>query len=332
MLQQKYDKAGILATIFVCFAMVAISSLLIINKQYVIDQITVWQYQPTSEVLGLVEKAGMNSYGEFLYLASQPKLDATQDFNTECDRVENVTSILGCYSDYRIYIYDVTDSQLDGIREVTAAHETLHAAYIRMGDEEKNKVDDLLEAEYKKLEGDEKFADLMEFYDRSEPGQRYNELHSIIGVEVDGVSDELEVHYEKYFSDRHKVLALNTKYSSVFKELENRADELTAQLNELTSNISSMTDQYNADVTALNNDIISFNQRANAGNFSSQWQFDSEKATLSARVAKLEAARSTINDSIAKYNELLAEYNSIASQSKKLNNSVDSTLAPAPSV
>lgn len=331
MSQQKYSKATAASTFLVCCVLSAISLLLIINKQHVIDQITVWQYNPTSEISALVDRAGMSNYGKFLYLASQPKLDATQDFNVECDRVENITSILGCYSNYRIYIYDVTDPQLDGIREVTATHETLHAAYARMNNDEKSKVDALLEIEYKKLENDKNFTERMAFYDRTEPGQRDNELHSVIGTEVVDINPVLEAHYSEYFSDRQKVVALNTKYSSVFQELENRANKLSEQLNELASSVSDRVSQYNIKVKALNSDIITFNNRVDSGKIS-QEQFNYERFVLTTRVSDLDAMRTSINNDIKTYDSILAEYNSIASQSKKLNNIIDSTLAPAPSI
>ena len=37
------------------------------------------------------------------------------------------TAVLGCYANREISIFNVTDQRLDGIREVTAAHEMLHA-------------------------------------------------------------------------------------------------------------------------------------------------------------------------------------------------------------
>lgn len=332
MLHQKISKAGVLVTFIICCALVALSAWLIINKQYVIDRITVWQYVPTSELAALVDRTGMNDNGKFLFFASQPKLDATQSFNTECDRVENVTSILGCFIDYRIYIYDVTDPQLDGIREATAAHEMLHAAYIRMGESEKKKVNALIESEYKNLEINKSLADLMKFYARTEPGQSDNELHSIIGTEVANISPELESYYKQYFSDRQKIVKLKVKYSSVFEGLESRANELVSQMNALSQSISDRSSQYNSEVKALNVDIIAFDKRADSGDFSSQSQFDRERSVLSSRVTTLSELRSGVNEDIVKYNTLLVEYNSIASQSKKLNNSIDSTLAPAPSV
>ena len=326
------NKAGIISSFAISSVLIALSIFFVANKQYIVDQIAVWQYQPTSEVSDLVDRSGMNEAGKFVYLASRPKLDATQDFNAECDRVEFVTSILGCYSGSRIFVYDVTDSQLDGIREVTATHETLHAIYARMGDSEKQKINRLVEVEYKKLENDKDFAELMAFYSRTEPGQRDNELHSIIGTEVATIAPELETYYAKYFTDRQKVVSLNSKYSEVFKSLKLRADELLGQYNSLNASISSGLDRYNADVAAFNNDAISFKQRAESGGFSSQAQVNSEWYSLSARSSQLAATRAVLENDTKQRDSILAEYNSIASQSKKLYNVIDSSLAPAPSV
>ncbi len=77
-------------------------------------------------------------------------------------------AILGCYVTQRIYIYDVKDAKLDGIREVTAAHEMLHAAYERMSSSEQTKVNALLEVEYEKLRNDKDLAERMAFYARTE--------------------------------------------------------------------------------------------------------------------------------------------------------------------
>ncbi|HZJ34910.1 MAG TPA: hypothetical protein VFD55_02800 [Candidatus Angelobacter sp.] len=330
--RQRFNKLGIISSIFVSLILIVVSLLIVINKQYIIDQISVWRYSPTIEINSLAERSGIDGYGKFLYLASQPSLDATQNFNDACDRVENITSILGCYSDYKIYIYDVTDVQLDGVREVTAAHEMLHAAYARMSIEEQADLNLLLEAEYGKLEANNEFSDRMAFYARTEPGQRDNELHSVIGTEVSNIDPELEAHYDKYFSDRQKVVALGAKYSSVFHKLEDRANELTAQLNALALSISNDSSEYDTDINTLNSDILSFNFRANNGGFSTMSQFYYERSVLYNRVTNLDAMRVGIVDDISRYNAILDEYNSNTSQLKKLYSSIDSTLAPVPSV
>jgi hypothetical protein len=332
MTQRKHNKVGAVASVVICTILISSSILILFFRQRIIDQIAVWQFHPSSAVTTLASRDGMNDYGKFLYYASHPELDSAQYFNAVCTGTEAMTSILGCYSDYRMYIYNVTDIQLDGVREVTAAHEMLHAAYARMNNDEKKSVDVLLETEYKKLEGNKDFADLIAFYSRTEPGERDNELHSVIGTEVADLDPALEAHYKQYFSNRQDVVSLYTKYNGVFQDLANRASNLASQLTSLSSSIASGSTQYNNDVQTLNNDITLFNKRATDGDFTSQYQFDTERTALSARVDGLDSIRTNINNNISEYNSILSDYNSIATQSKKLYNSINSKLVPAPSV
>ncbi len=323
---------GHVAAIVATILSVALALFLFVNRQYVVDQISNWQYQPTSEIASFASKTGMNTTGKFYFYASQPSLESTQEFNNKCGRKEQSTAILGCYTGRNIYIYNVTNAQLDGIREVTAAHEMLHAAYDRMGDDERKKVDTLLEAEYAKLKDDKDFADRMAFYARTEPGERDNELHSVIGTEVGSLSSELEAHYAKYFSDRGKVVALHDKYAAVFSDLQTRGEELSSQLTSLGNTIESESANYNKAVLQLNNDIQAFNSKASDGGFSSDSEFQAARSDLIARASQLDAERSAINDKVTQYNTLRSELATIASQSDALNRSIDSTLAPAPSV
>jgi len=328
----KHKKLKIIISALICSIVICFAVLIFVYRQFVVDQLTIWQFKPATGVVALVERAGMNDYGKFLYLASEPQLDQASEFNTACDRIENTTSILGCYSNYKIYLYNVTDAQLDGIREVTAAHETLHVAYLRLSDNERTNVNKLLEAEYVKLENDSNFKSLMEFYDRTEPGQRDNELHSVIGTEISDISPELELYYKKYFSDRQKVVSLDEQYSSVFEDLTAKATELATQLNSLAKTITSDIEKYNSDASTLNSDIVLFNQRADAGTFNSMSQFYSERSVLAARITTLNTLRDSVVANKSSYNSLLIEYNSISSQSKKLYDSIDSTLVSLPAV
>ena len=193
-------------------------------------------------------------------------------------------------------------------------------------------MDALIEAEYATLKTNKDFADMMAFYARTEPGQRDNELYSIIGTEVSPIGHDLEVYYDKYFSNRQKVVDLNTKYKGVFKSLKNRADILSAQINALISSVSARSTQYNIDNNQLAIDIAAFNLRVTNGDLSSQWQYNNERAVLVERVANLNAIRDSINTDVSRYESMLVEYNQIASESKKLYNTIDSTLAPVPSV
>lgn len=302
------------------------------NQQLVLDQITVWQYKPTAAVTQLADSSGLNDRGVFLYYASQPEIDGTQRFNQVCDRKEEATAVLGCYNGSRIFIYDVKDERLKGIKEVTAAHEMLHAAWQRFSESEREKVSALLEIEYQKLEADPEYSERMQFYARTEPGQRANELHSLIGTEIRDVNPELSKHYAQFFSDRSKVVALHEAYRLVFEKLDSEAKALYTELQDLAQIIHATSERYNKDVETLNKEIQDFNARAEAGSFTSQSQFNNERVALVERAASLEQTRAGINDKVAAYESKRQAYNQIANESRQLVDSLDSNLAPAPSV
>ena len=331
-LAQKNNITRLVAKYISIFVFSMLLTVIFLSRQYIFDRIVVYRFKPTTEVAALIKKAGVNDYGNFLYLASQPIIEYTQDFNTDCARTENISSILGCYNNGKIYIYNVTDPQLEGIREVTAVHEVMHAAYSRLGFVEKEKVNDLLEIEYKKIENQKDLVDRMAFYEKIEPGQRYNELHSVISTEIASISPELENYYSKYFVNRQEVVSLNQKYLSVFKGYEDRRLDLENQLGVLNSNIVSRKSKYESDVIAINNDITSFNTKANSDGFLTMAEFKAERDILTNRINRLEEVRASISRDIELYNSLYLEYDSNISQLKKLYNSIDSTLAPAPSI
>ncbi len=316
----------------VLVAFVFLATLAYLNKQYIIDRVTVWRFVPAASVLDLVDRAGMNDNGKFFYLAGQPKIENAQDFNNNCQRAEVTTSILGCYNNGLIYIYNVTDPKLDGVREVTAAHEALHAIYSRLGESEKSKINLLLELEYTRLIPDGDFKEKMAFYDRSEVGQRDNELFSIIGTEVASINPELEVYYDKYFSNRQKVVSLNQKYITVFKTVRDKASDLKSKMDIIATDITDKTNQYNSNINKLNSDIQLFNEDARNNVFLSQEQFDSQREQLVNSIDLIDSRRVYLNNEINQYNVILGEYNSLATQSQDLYKSIDSNLAPTPSI
>lgn len=317
--------------IIVAFGLVA--AVLLLNRQQIIDQVTVWQYQPTAEVATLADTAAFSNGGRFVYYASQPSIESAQLFNDACGRTEQTTAILGCYSADKIYIYNITNEKLKGIKEVTAAHEMLHAAYQRLGDADKRSVNALLEVEYDKLKNDQKFAERMAFYARSEPGERENELHSIIGTEIALISPALETYYKRYFIDRQKTVALYTGYSAVFKQINERSTQLSSSLKQLAAKIEAATSSYNSSVKLLNQDIAAFNAKAStSGGFSSQSEFKAQQSALTARAASLDTERAAIAADLAAYRAQRAELESISAESAALNQSIDSSLAPAPSL
>lgn len=305
---------------------------LALNSQFVFDTFNYYRYQPTESIAAFAAEAGMNDTGKFLFYSSSPSLEGRETFGDLCGRPESTAAILGCYDGQRIFIYNVTDSRLSGIRETTAAHEMLHAAYARLSDDERTRVDRLLDTEFKKLEGDKDLQDRMAFYERTEPGERHNELHSLIGSEIENISPGLEEYYERYFTDRKKVVALYQQYNSVFNELKARADSLEAQLNSLQARIKENSEVYNTGAAEIQRAVKAFNSKAENGGFGSQAEFSAERQRLVSKITALEALRSAIDNDIEVYHRLADELQAIATETNELNRSLDSSLAPPPSI
>lgn len=293
------------------------------NRQLILDQLSVWSYTPSSEVAAIQERINMTDEGQFTFYATRPEVEAQASFNEVCPRQEAGSPILGCYTtDDRIYVYNVTNEQLDGMEEVTAAHEMLHAVWYRTSEAEKEKLTTALKAAYEKT-NDADLQKRMEYYERTEPGEFINELHSILGTEVASLGEPLESYYAQFF-DRGAVLKLHGGYSGLYEKLHDRADTLYTQMQSLATLINQQSDEYTSAATQLSRDIDSFNRRADNGAFSTQGEFNSERAALTQRSNTLEAQRLRINRNIETYNDYYAEYQDLAKQIEVLNDSIDS--------
>jgi hypothetical protein len=295
------------------------------HQQRVTDMITVWQYEPGTDVAAYAERSMMTDEGRFLFYASRPSIEASETFNEQCASQLEDVGILGCYKpgDRRIYLFDVTDVRLDGIEEVVAAHEMLHAAWHRMGDDERERLGVLLERVAATRADDPEFAETLEYYAQAEPGERLNELHSIIGTEFPDVGEELEQHFATYFTDRAAVVALHEKSDAVFTAQQEAIDTLVAQLDALQASVDADYEAYNTGYDTLNADIAAFNDRAESGQFTSQSQFNAERNSLLARQEELDALYVTIDARAQEYDRLVAELNALNAEVAELNESIN---------
>lgn len=310
----------------------ALAAAILLYRQQIIDQLSFRSYKPSTEVSAITERAGLTDTGTYYFYASQPQVQDRTAFNQSCTTMKGETTVvLGCYVSQRIFLFDVTDAKLDGIKEVTAAHEMLHAAYDRLSTGERTRVDALLEQEASKIT-DPEFVGLMKAYEQSEPGERLNELHSIIGTQVASISPELETYYSQYFKDRASLVGLYSKYQAVFAGIQTQQQQLVSEMDALVNQINTATDDYNTGVNSLNNDIKAFNRRAESGGFSSQAQFNEERAVLTARQKTLADNRTLIDGYIATYNTKKQQLATINSQAEALNRSINSNLTPLPNI
>lgn len=300
-----------------------------LNRQPLLDQLALLQFKPSPAIAAIADRAALSDEGIHFFYISRPELLGRDAFNSECrSAATEHTAILGCYTGGRIYLFDINNEKLDGIKEVTAAHEMLHAAYERLPENEKSRINGLLEQQ--SLGADkERIDELMAEYAKSEPGERLNELHSILGSEIRTLSPELETYYKQYFSDRSQLVALSEQYQTVFAELKNRQESLVSELDALADRIDQESLAYKRNLQVLESDIESFNTRASSGNMTRE-QYDSERATLEARQTSLRSDYDDFQALIDEYEGKRTELAAINSESTALNRSINSSLTPVP--
>jgi hypothetical protein len=302
------------------------------HRQQVLDQLVVWQYKPPASVASLATRAQFSDSGKYLFYASQPNLSDKDHFNKHCDSHEAESVVLGCYVAQRIYIYNVTDKRLDGVKEVTAAHEMLHAAYERLSGDERKRVNGLVEKEVAR-NPDKKLTARLKTYERTEPGERDNELHSILGTERGRLGSELEAYYAQYFKSRSAVARLFTKYEDMFRQLETQQNTLVKELNAIAKELKTRSGAYNKEIAKLNAAIDTFNARADtSGGFTTEADFKAARNKLVDEQHDLENKRTSLNKRIAEYNTKRTKLESLNLHAKDLQSSLNSKPAPVPAL
>lgn len=310
----------------------AVAMLIIVYGQHVYDHFLAAQFTPSSSIAKVHDNLKLTWLGHDLLYASNPSIESGQQFNSHCDTTERTAAILGCYYQRNIYLYDVSNPELAGAEEVTAAHEMLHAAYERLQIWEKNHVNTLIEAEYAKIKDQPDIKKLMEYYTTNEPGELDNELHSIIGTTIASISPDLEQYYAQFFNDRASIVTMNAKYNTLFATIEAQSTTLAAKIAADGPALQSDLSTYEAQRTLLSNDIQVFNQRAQSGYYTSTSTFESAKRVLLSRSSVLESERTALNERVDAYNVLVKEYNNLSIRVNQLNSSINGVTAPTPEV
>jgi len=330
--KQPHAKGDITSRLLVSLLVLAAALSIFFFRQDLLDRFTVWQFKPTAEVSALATSAGLSEKGKFYYYASRPAVQDREVFNASCNTASSEqTAVLGCYVLQRMYIFNVTDPQLNGIKEVTAAHEMLHAVYDRLSPGKRTRVDALVNQAAQKVT-DPTFIALLKEYEKTEPGERLNELHSIIGTQIGNLDDELESYYGQYFTDRNALVRTYDTYQQVFGRLKIQQDQLVQELDQLNQEITAETSSYNQEAATLNNDIELFNSRAENGTITSQATFNTQRNELMSRQQELQQIKASINTKIATYNEKRQQLIVVNSQAETLNRNINSNLNPVPSI
>ena len=307
----------------VAIVLVGVAGLLIYqNRIFLSDWFSGLSFSATPEFSTIESAVDLTDSGKIILRATHPSLESRDEFNKNCDSHDEEISVLGCYTNNRIYIYNVNSDSLKGIKESTLAHELLHAVWERMSSSEKNDLSLKLTDVY----NDEKYHALLakdlENYDDT---NRLNELHSRIGTEIADLPSELETHYAKYFKNQDEIVGFYNSYITPFNELETKIKDLSAKLESMNTEIDEKTKSYYADAEKLSADIDEFNNCANtAGCYATEYAFRVARNDLIARRDALEGVYENINNMINEYNNLVKEYNDIAVRGKTLESLINS--------
>ena len=297
---------------------------LVLQRDRVYDYYRGITYKPSAEMVKIRDSLDLTSEGEFIFNASQPALSERDEFNQNCRPTDAETAILGCYVMENIYVYNIEDEQLKGIKELTAAHELLHAVYARMSDEKKNNLESVLRQVYK--DNKEILEDDLKIYSSSE---RSEELYVRAGTEVKTLPDVLEKHYAKYFTNQDKVVSYYDSYIAVFRRLKAELKALEAEMSELNTKIDNMTTEYKNRVVQYEADVDQFNTCADTpGCFTSQWEFDTRRNVLVNEQIALDALYDEISNLIAEYNKKVEVYNSDVIETNRLTDKMNSNVKP----
>jgi predicted nucleic acid-binding Zn-ribbon protein len=211
--------------------------LILQNRWAIYDYFRLRNYDPPARIVQLADATTMDDETRRLFYVHYPSIEPKDQFRQHCTNAE-VTIVLGCYVPLQgIYLADIQDKRLDGIVEVTAAHEVLHVAWDRLSSDERERLASLLNKVYSKL-GNERIKKTIAEY-KANGADIDNELHSIIGTEVRDLPAELEEYYAQYFDDRLKIVEFSEKYETTFNKLKAQADNIAAELKALAAEIDS---------------------------------------------------------------------------------------------
>jgi uncharacterized protein YukE len=293
-----------------------------LNRLAIYDWFRLRDYTPPAIIVQLATDTTMKDSARHLFYVQHPSIEGKTTFNQHCPRGEQ-TIVLGCYvSKVGIYIYDVTDERLEGIEQVTAAHELLHAAYERLSRGDKDRIDTSLKAAYQAL-GNARITETIEQY-QAAGADITNELHSILGTEVRTLPADLEAYYRRYFTDRSAIVAYSEQYEQAFVALKDQVEAYDKELESLKGQIDSNEQNLSAQGAAIEAD------RARLDALLSSNQVSAYNAAIPGFNAKVRAYNALVNQTkelINQYNTKLEARNALALEEQALFKAIDSRLS-----
>lgn len=294
-----------------------------------IDALSDWWklrgYNPDSTIVGLAQQDTMTDVSKHYFFVNHPQLlgDRSQ-FTRACPQAEQ-TIVLGCYhgGERGIALFSVQDQRLQGILQVTAAHETLHGIYERLDSKEKAAVNAQLLDYYNNHLTDQRVKNTIDLYKKSEPDSVVDEMHSIFGTELSELPAPLEKYYSKYFTSRQQVVAYSNNYEAVFVQNQQQLDSLSKQIDALKSTLNDQKQQIEADQNSLQEESSRLQSLLQSGRTA---EYNSAVPGYNARVQSLKSEIASYNANVSRVNSLVEQYNALAYTQQSLYKSIDTRI------
>ena len=304
---------------------VVVAIVLALNRQWFSDFMRGVGYQPVGEMERIMQDLDLTGRGEFLFRAARPELSLRDGFNATCRSMgDEEMAVLGCYTDGTIYVYNIDAAELDGIRELTTAHELLHVVWERMSDSEKQNLDAALTSTL-----NNNWDVLGEELEAYEANERQEELFVRAGTEVADLPTELEKVYGEVFNEQDKIVSFYDRYIGVFKAMETEMEELSRQMETIENQVGNINVEYEGRMNTLNNEIDAFNACAEtAGCFESESEFYARRAALVNEQDALGVLYEQLDSLVNQYNDLVERYNADVIRTDELNQMMNSYSAP----
>lgn len=296
------------------------------QRQNILDWWALRGYTPPNEIVQLADETTLTDSSRKVFYVNKPLLLNSGTFNEKCpDAGGEKTIVLGCYhgNQHGIYLYDVTDERLDGIEQVTAAHELLHAQYDRLSGSERKRIDALLEDYYQNELKDQRLLDIIDAYKISEPNDVVNEMHSIFATEIPVLPEPLETYYKRYFANRTAITDYAQAYQNEFTSRREQVAQYDERLNDLKKQIQAKQ----AELETQNETLVA--ERARLDELRAQGDikgYSEGVDTFNQQVVAYNQSVVALKAIVAEHNTIVDKRNSIALEQQELSQAIDSKL------
>ena len=309
------------------FLLAAGFATLVYDGPLIKDYILAYGYQEPVDVAEAVAPLSLTNYSVRLLKASKTQIFDAKQFNISCDNFESKESdkLLGCYFNQKIYVYNITNPEIENSEDVTLAHELLHAGWDRMNNKQKLSLKDALDKQI--ASGISPAAEkAIDAYKKNGVAGDYlmDEIHSILGTDELNLSPELESHYQKFFKSRAEIVNLSLGVNKVFEDVRAEINNYKQSLDLLASQI----DGVQADIKLSNSEYYRLtgiaDSKLNAGDYSG---YNAMVGPINNIVASAQGLDTKQQQLIDDYNSKIAEFNKLIEKYNLLDKSLDSKAA-----